>query len=224
MVMIDIMELLVSCLPFNKLDSFINWSVFFFYNLYMGNSTQTVLSITATKCHGMSIMQMIMWKVSKNLFYNQEERILKFYVIVINIIPCHGIVTALWTWPSCMELPIIVHLSIYLHIHPPLSFHFCLIFYLYLWAFVILLSVFLLQVYCDIFAIGRCRAKKYDLRHLPTTSVIIAFYNEAWSTLLRTIHSVLETTPAVLLREVILIDDFSDRSEYQMGRTWGVVV
>ncbi|XP_012684968.2 polypeptide N-acetylgalactosaminyltransferase 4 [Clupea harengus] len=57
-----------------------------------------------------------------------------------------------------------------------------------------------------------CRAKKFDLRRLPTTSVIIAFYNEAWSTLLRTIHSVLETTPAVLLREVILIDDFSDRS------------
>nr|XP_046182356.1 polypeptide N-acetylgalactosaminyltransferase 4-like [Oncorhynchus gorbuscha]XP_046182357.1 polypeptide N-acetylgalactosaminyltransferase 4-like [Oncorhynchus gorbuscha] len=56
-----------------------------------------------------------------------------------------------------------------------------------------------------------CRAKKFDYRHLPTTSVIIAFYNEAWSTLLRTIHSVLESTPAVLLKEIILIDDFSDR-------------
>lgn len=57
----------------------------------------------------------------------------------------------------------------------------------------------------------RCRAKKFHYRHLPTTSVIIAFYNEAWSTLLRTIHSVLETTPAILLKEIILIDDFSDR-------------
>ncbi|XP_062384846.1 polypeptide N-acetylgalactosaminyltransferase 4 [Sardina pilchardus] len=57
-----------------------------------------------------------------------------------------------------------------------------------------------------------CRSKVFDVRHLPTTSVVIAFYNEAWSTLLRTIHSVLETTPAVLLREIILIDDFSDRS------------
>ena len=41
--------------------------------------------------------------------------------------------------------------------------------------------------------------------------MIIAFYNEAWSTLLRTIHSVLETTPAILLKEIILIDDYSDR-------------
>uniref|UniRef100_A0A9J8DC68 Polypeptide N-acetylgalactosaminyltransferase n=1 Tax=Cyprinus carpio carpio TaxID=630221 RepID=A0A9J8DC68_CYPCA len=56
-----------------------------------------------------------------------------------------------------------------------------------------------------------CKAKKFNIHRLPTTSVVIAFYNEAWSTLLRTIHSVLETTPAVLLKEVILVDDFSDR-------------
>ncbi|XP_038581626.1 polypeptide N-acetylgalactosaminyltransferase 4 [Micropterus salmoides] len=58
---------------------------------------------------------------------------------------------------------------------------------------------------------NECRSKKFDYRHLPTTSVIIAFYNEAWSTLLRTVHSVLETTPAILLKEIILIDDYSDR-------------
>ncbi|MBN3273410.1 GALT4 acetylgalactosaminyltransferase, partial [Polyodon spathula] len=57
-----------------------------------------------------------------------------------------------------------------------------------------------------------CRSKVFDYQKLPTTSVIISFYNEAWSTLLRTIHSVLETTPAVLLKEIILIDDFSDRA------------
>ncbi|XP_003968875.1 polypeptide N-acetylgalactosaminyltransferase 4 [Takifugu rubripes] len=57
-----------------------------------------------------------------------------------------------------------------------------------------------------------CRSKTFNYRRLPTTSVIIAFYNEAWSTLLRTIHSVLETTPAILLKEIILIDDFSDRA------------
>ncbi|XP_067866140.1 polypeptide N-acetylgalactosaminyltransferase 4 [Heterodontus francisci] len=56
-----------------------------------------------------------------------------------------------------------------------------------------------------------CRAKQFNYRKLPTTSVVIAFYNEAWSTLLRTIHSVLETSPAVLLKELILVDDYSDR-------------
>lgn len=56
-----------------------------------------------------------------------------------------------------------------------------------------------------------CRSKAFHYRRLPTTSVIIAFYNEAWSTLLRTIHSVLETSPAVLLKEIILVDDLSDR-------------
>ncbi|GCB69096.1 polypeptide N-acetylgalactosaminyltransferase 4 [Scyliorhinus torazame] len=58
---------------------------------------------------------------------------------------------------------------------------------------------------------SECRAKQFNYRKLPTTSVVIAFYNEAWSTLLRTIHSVLETSPAVLLKELILVDDYSDR-------------
>lgn len=57
----------------------------------------------------------------------------------------------------------------------------------------------------------RCREQKYNYETLPTTSVIIAFYNEAWSTLLRTIYSVLETSPDILLEEVILVDDYSDR-------------
>ncbi|XP_067829858.1 polypeptide N-acetylgalactosaminyltransferase 3-like [Heptranchias perlo] len=57
---------------------------------------------------------------------------------------------------------------------------------------------------------------------LPTTSVIIAFHNEAWSTLLRTVHSVLYTVPALALREVILVDDASTE-DYLKERLDGYV-
>ncbi|KAM4687976.1 polypeptide N-acetylgalactosaminyltransferase 12-like [Discoglossus pictus] len=57
----------------------------------------------------------------------------------------------------------------------------------------------------------KCKEIKYDYYKMPKTSVVIAFYNEAWSTLLRTVHSILETSPDILLEEVILVDDYSDR-------------
>ncbi|KIH57769.1 glycosyltransferase, group 2 family protein [Ancylostoma duodenale] len=55
----------------------------------------------------------------------------------------------------------------------------------------------------------RCLTEKYH-EDLPDTSVIVCFYNEAWSVLLRTVHSVLERSVDKLLKEVILVDDFSD--------------
>lgn len=55
-----------------------------------------------------------------------------------------------------------------------------------------------------------CRDRTYDLDTLPTTSVVIIFYNEPYSVILRTIHSVLNTCDRRILKEVILVDDGGD--------------
>ncbi|CAF3237728.1 unnamed protein product [Rotaria socialis] len=52
-------------------------------------------------------------------------------------------------------------------------------------------------------------------QYLPTASVILVFYDEGWGVLLRTVHSVINTSPSELLKEVVLIDDGSTDASLQ---------
>uniref|UniRef100_A0A7N8X4Y3 Polypeptide N-acetylgalactosaminyltransferase n=1 Tax=Mastacembelus armatus TaxID=205130 RepID=A0A7N8X4Y3_9TELE len=55
-----------------------------------------------------------------------------------------------------------------------------------------------------------CKYWHYDDR-LLTSSVVIVFHNEGWSTLMRTVHSVIKRTPRKYLAEIVMIDDFSNK-------------
>uniref|UniRef100_A0A8C5N0V4 Polypeptide N-acetylgalactosaminyltransferase n=1 Tax=Leptobrachium leishanense TaxID=445787 RepID=A0A8C5N0V4_9ANUR len=61
-----------------------------------------------------------------------------------------------------------------------------------------------------------CKYWHYD-ENLLTSSVIIVFHNEGWSTLLRTVHSVIKRTPRRYLAEIVMIDDFSNK-DHLKGR------
>lgn len=72
-----------------------------------------------------------------------------------------------------------------------------------------------------------CKNWNYGEEDLPTASVVIVFHNEGFSTLMRTVHSVLLRSPKKYLREVVLVDDYSDKDllhehldEY-IKKTWG---
>lgn len=58
-----------------------------------------------------------------------------------------------------------------------------------------------------------CLELKYS-SNLPSASVVVIFHNEAWSTLLRTVHTVLARSPPDFLEEIILVDDNSNFDSY----------
>ena len=57
-----------------------------------------------------------------------------------------------------------------------------------------------------------CKRLRYDTKKLPSAAVIIIFYDEAFSVVVRTVHSVLNTA-SENLKEVILVDDASTHEE-----------
>ncbi|XP_019635133.1 PREDICTED: polypeptide N-acetylgalactosaminyltransferase 13-like isoform X2 [Branchiostoma belcheri] len=72
---------------------------------------------------------------------------------------------------------------------------------------------------CEMIALNRtlpdvrmegCKSKTYP-KELPRMSVVIVFHNEAWCTLLRSVHSIINRTPRDYLEEIILVDDASER-------------
>lgn len=63
-------------------------------------------------------------------------------------------------------------------------------------------SIFLLLLFC------RCIGREYP-HNLPTLSVVLIYLDEALSVIQRAICSIINRTPAHLLKEIILVDDHS---------------
>ncbi|CAH0716443.1 unnamed protein product, partial [Brenthis ino] len=54
-----------------------------------------------------------------------------------------------------------------------------------------------------------CRTQKFPEK-LPKASIIICFYNEHFETLMRSVHSIIDRTKQIHLKEIILVNDYSD--------------
>jgi len=42
-------------------------------------------------------------------------------------------------------------------------------------------------------------------------SIVLVFHNEGFSTLMRNCHTIIKRTPPEMLKEIVLVDDFSDK-------------
>ncbi|XP_047992755.1 polypeptide N-acetylgalactosaminyltransferase 1-like [Leguminivora glycinivorella] len=51
-----------------------------------------------------------------------------------------------------------------------------------------------------------CKSVEFNLDNLPTATVVIVFHNEAWSTLMRTVMSVIMRSPKRLLKQDLLVE------------------
>lgn len=57
---------------------------------------------------------------------------------------------------------------------------------------------------------GTCKTANYS-NSLPKVSVVLAFYNEPFSMVMRMIYSILNRSPSELVEEILLIDDASNK-------------
>ena len=73
--------------------------------------------------------------------------------------------------------------------------------------------------FTELLLLFSCQRKEY-LSQLPKVSIIICFYNELLSALLRTVYSVLDRSPEQLIHEIVLVDDASEFGEFNFLTRW----
>lgn len=59
------------------------------------------------------------------------------------------------------------------------------------------------------FRTDECKTAEYA-KILPKVSIILSFYNEPFTMVMRTLYSILKRSPLELIEEIILVDDCSD--------------